>query len=111
MKLPEIKKAVLEALEVANTKELKKTRPDLVKGLDFRTKVAWKQIEVKITAEADIRFQQTLTEAIETNKISNQRVKHDLAEWDAFKAKVLAESEAEINGRLSYLSDYQSAKK
>lgn len=107
MKLIEIKKVVFEALEIDNTKDLKQIRPDLVKGLDLRTKIAWQKIELAITHESDSRFQQILSQSEEANKQSNQIIQNSLSDWEDFKNKVIAESEAEINGKLSHLSDYR----
>jgi len=110
MKLQQIKQAVFEALRLKTTQELKKIRPDLVKGLDLRTKTAWQQIEKALTEEADRQFQTTLLEAQKANMESNSIVADSLKQWDAFKAKVLAESEAEESAKLVHLSDYRSPK-
>ena len=110
MKLTEIKKSVFNSLKIKDTKQLKKKYPNLVKGLDLRTKIAWEKIELVITEEADSSFQQVLSQMEQENQDSNRIIQNALNDWETFKNQVIAESEAEDKGKLSHLSDYRPSK-
>ena len=107
MKLIEIKQYVFNSLQVKDTKQLKRERTDLVKGLDLRTKVAWQKIELLVTQEIDLSFHQILFQMEQENQKSNNIIQNALTDWGNFKSKVIAESEAEDEGKLSHLSDYR----
>jgi hypothetical protein len=107
MKLIEIKQYVFNSLQVKDTKQLKIERTDLVKGLDLRTKVAWQKIELLVTQEIDLSFHQILFQMEQENQKSNNIIQNALTDWGNFKSKVIAESEAEDEGKLSHLSDYR----
>ena len=110
MKLIEIKQYVFNSLQVKDTKQLKRERTDLVKGLDLRTKVAWQKIELLVTQEVDSSFHQVLFQMEQENQKSNNIIQNALTDWENFKSKVIAESEAEDEGKLSHLSDYRMHK-
>ena len=107
MKLIEIKQYVFNSLQVKDTKQLKIERTDLVKGLDLRTKVAWQKIELLVTQEIDLSFHQILFQMEQENQKSNNIIQNALTDWGNLKSKVIAESEAEDEGKLSHLSDYR----
>lgn len=109
MKISELKDKIFRALCVTNTQELKTAYPDLVKRLDLRTKKAWEKIEKAIDNDPHLNFQQILVQAKEKNQLANQNVNQALDQWENFKKRTLAETEAEINGKLSHLSDYTSS--
>lgn len=106
MKITEIKQYVFNSLQVKDTKQLKKERTDLVKGLDLRTKIAWQKIELLVTQEIDFSFNQVIFQMQQENQKSNNIIQNALTDWGNFKTKVIAESEAEDKGKLSHLSDY-----
>jgi hypothetical protein len=107
MKLIEIKNIIFDALAVDNTRSLKKKYPNFVKGLDLRTKSAWLKIESLVTQEADALFQKALAEAKTENTKSNELIQQSLNDWENDKNRLVAESQAEEDGKLSHLSDYR----
>ena len=111
MKITEIKQYVFNSLQVKDTKQLKKERTDLVKGLDLRTKIAWQKIELLVTQEIDFSFNQVIFQMEQENQKSNDIIQNALTDWGNFKSKVIAESEAEDEGKLSHLSDYRMPEK
>jgi len=111
MKLQYIKLNVYEALEIKNTQELKKLRPDLVENLDLRKKESWECIQKIISAEIDSLLAQTIKDAREEVDKSNQIIKQSLNNWEKFKRKVSNDSNLENQGKLHHLSDYKTSKK
>ncbi len=111
MKITEIKRSVFIFLKVESTQQLKKQYSSLVKGLDLRTKVAWQKIELLMQEEVDSLFQKVIAQMEKENQNSNRIIQNSLDDWQSFKNKVMAESEAENNGKLSHLSDYRLPRK